>query len=154
MRWWLIRIKPKFLLLRWLGSAYLSCLFSHHTLSWPYILIQQFSTSSAKMTDVGSFEKRLGSSPIWTIKPVPLESVEPILLLFLSFPRWLWSAQGKNGCPKPTTQLPVPGPSPMTATPPSLHHRQRTYSSFWNSSTRLDFWPGDILAKMVPFISI
>lgn len=33
-------------------------------------------------------------------------------------------------------------------------NRKRTYSSFWNSSTRLDFCPGDILAKMVPFISI
>lgn len=31
---------------------------------------------------------------------------------------------------------------------------QNTYFNFWNSSTRLDFCPGDILAKMVPFTRI
>ena len=30
----------------------------------------------------------------------------------------------------------------------------KTYFNFWNSSTRLDFCPGDILAKIVPFTRI
>lgn len=63
----------------------------------------------------------------------------------------------KNYCPRQTEWLPVPLTLPLTVMPPGTSHHlnwQRTYSSFWNSSTRLDFWPGDILAKMVPLISI